>query len=135
MNAEDKDQLNSEIADISRRDLLKTFSAAAAFGISGTAHSSSLAGKSNKLQINMAGYDYDRVQALIDGRANIEGCTTTFEVGRIGEMNAHIFDGPQTREVTEIGLHPFMLAYANDGFRDDTLIPVFPRFCYSGGHE
>ena len=56
----------------------------------------------------------------------IEGCDTQFEVSSIGDMNTHIFGGAQTREVTEIGLHPFMLAYANDGFRDYALIPVFP---------
>jgi 4,5-dihydroxyphthalate decarboxylase len=28
--------------------------------------------------------------------------------------------------VTEIGLHPFMLAYANDDFRAYSLLPVFP---------
>jgi len=74
----------------------------------------------------MAGYDYDRVNALIDGRVEIEGCDTRFETDRIGDMNSHIFAGPQTRAVTEIGLNPFMLAYANDAFRDYTLIPVFP---------
>jgi 4,5-dihydroxyphthalate decarboxylase len=30
------------------------------------------------------------------------------------------------RHATEIGLHPFMLAYANGNFRDYTLLPVFP---------
>lgn len=63
---------------------------------------------------------------MIDGDVEIENCATTFEVSSIGEMNTHIFNGPQTRAVTEIGLHPFMLAYDNDGFRDYTLIPVFP---------
>ena len=28
-------------------------------------------------------------------------------------MNSNAMGGKQTREVTEIGLHPFMLAYAN----------------------
>ncbi len=41
-------------------------------------------------------------------------------------MNSHVFSGPGTREVTEIGLHPFMLAYANQGFRDYTILPIFP---------
>jgi 4,5-dihydroxyphthalate decarboxylase len=111
---------------ISRRNFLRTASAATALGMSGVAQAASHIKQSGKLQIDMAGYDYDRVQALIDGRVTIEGCTTNFEVGRIGEMNSHIFSGPQTREVTEVGLHPFMLAYANEGFRDYTLIPVFP---------
>ena len=41
-------------------------------------------------------------------------------------MNTNIFSGPQTYDITEIGLHPFMLAHANDGFRDYTLLPIFP---------
>ena len=41
-------------------------------------------------------------------------------------MNTDVFSGPQTRDVTEIGLHPYMLAYANDGFRDYSLLPIFP---------
>ena len=74
----------------------------------------------------MAGYDYDRVEALRDGRVPIEGCEIDFEVSSIGEMNVHAINGPRTREVTEIGLLPFMLAYANDDFRGYSLIPVFP---------
>ncbi len=83
--------------------------------------------KSSKLlKINVAGYDLDHVKALIDGRIQIKGCETHFEIAGISNVNNHVFTGPKTREVTEIGLHPFMLAYANDGFRDYTLIPVFP---------
>ena len=78
------------------------------------------------LSIQLAGYDYDRVAALIDGRVQIDGCQTEFEAARIGDMNTHVFSGPKTREVTEIGLLPFMLAFANDGFRDYSLIPIFP---------
>ncbi len=81
---------------------------------------------SGDLKIKMAGYDYDRVKGLMDGSVQIEGCETHFEVARIGEMNTHVFSGPQTRQVTEIGLLPFVLAYANEEFRDYTLIPVFP---------
>ena len=33
---------------------------------------------------------------------------------------------PQTLDVTEIGLHPYMLAFANEGFRDYALLPIFP---------
>jgi 4,5-dihydroxyphthalate decarboxylase len=106
--------------------LLKTAAALGVLSVTGATKSWSDVNKTNKFEIDMAGYDYDRVQALIDGRIEIEGCTTRFEVSRIGDMNTHIFNGPQAREVTEIGLHPFMLAYANDDFRDYTLIPVFP---------
>jgi 4,5-dihydroxyphthalate decarboxylase len=44
----------------------------------------------------------------------------------IGDINTNVFSGPQTLDVTEIGLHPFMLAYANEGFRDYSLLPIFP---------
>jgi 4,5-dihydroxyphthalate decarboxylase len=62
----------------------------------------------------------------MDGRVQIEGVDLEFEVDSIGLMNEHVFVGPQTREMTEIGLHPFMLAYANEEFRGYSLIPVFP---------
>ena len=128
MKREDNNTSGKDTTGLSRRDLLKTASAVSALSIAGisTASPSSTKTKTKKLAIKMAGYDYDRVQALIDGRVEIEGCTTKFEVSRIGDLNTHIFSGPKTREVTEVGLHPFMLAYANEGFRDYTLLPIFP---------
>ena len=81
---------------------------------------------SGALDITIAGYSLDHVRALADGRVQVEGCNTTFEPGKIGDLNTHVFEGPQKLEVTEIGLGPFMLAYANDGFRGYSLIPVFP---------
>ena len=71
--------------------------------------------------ISVAGYPFDRVQGLA-----IEGCDVQFENSAIGDMNTHVFEGPRTREVTEIGLLPYLIAYANKGFRDYVLIPVFP---------
>jgi 4,5-dihydroxyphthalate decarboxylase len=62
----------------------------------------------------------------MDGRVEVDGFDTTFEEAGIGDMNTHVFSDPQTREVSEIGLSPFMLAYANNGHRNYTLIPVFP---------
>ena len=86
--------------------------------------------KSNKvpggLDITIAGYPFDHVRPLIDGSVQVKGCNATFEHGKIGDLNTHVFDGPQKLEVTEVGLSPFMLAYANQGFRDYSLIPVFP---------
>ena len=78
------------------------------------------------LPLSMAGYRFDRTRALIDGSVTIEGCVTRFKESGIGDINKHVFNGPQTLDVTEIGLHPFMLAYANDGFRDYALLPIFP---------
>jgi 4,5-dihydroxyphthalate decarboxylase len=79
-----------------------------------------------RLPITIAGYRLDRVEALYDGRVQVEGCNTKFVTDSIGVMNTNIFAGPHDREVSEVGLHPYMLAYANDGFRKYSLIPVFP---------
>ena len=76
------------------------------------------------LPITLAGYDYSRTAALVDGRVGVEGCQTRFEVTGIGPLNNHAFFGPQKREVTEIGLIPYILAYANDEFRDYVLLPI-----------
>ena len=121
----------------SRRDFIKTFAvvagSAGALGacskeavspLDGPAESS--ARKPEGLPLTVAGYRYDRVDALIDGRVSIEGCSVTYQKGSIGDLNTHVFSGPRSIEVTEIGLHPFMLAYANDDFRAYSLLPVFP---------
>lgn len=76
------------------------------------------------LPITMAGYDYSRARALVEGKVGIEGCAHRFEVTGIGPLNNHAFFGPQTRDVTEIGLIPYILAYCNDNFRDYTLLPI-----------
>jgi 4,5-dihydroxyphthalate decarboxylase len=81
---------------------------------------------SGKLTLTVSGYKLDRTEALIDGRVQAEGCEIKFEPMGIGDMNTNVFSGPQTLDVTEIGLHPFMLAFANSGFRDYSLMPIFP---------
>jgi 4,5-dihydroxyphthalate decarboxylase len=81
---------------------------------------------SNDLKLTVAGYEFNRLKALIDGRVKIEGCDISFTKSSIGNMNTDTFSGAQTYDITEIGLHPFMLAYANNEFRDYSLLPVFP---------
>jgi len=76
------------------------------------------------LPITIAGYNYSRVRALFDGRFTVEGCSHSFEETGIGPLNNHAFFGPQTRDVTEIGLIPYILAYCNDNFRDYILLPI-----------
>ncbi len=76
------------------------------------------------LPITIAGYDYNRVHALTDGRITVRGCSHRFEETGIGPLNDHAFFGPQSRDVTEIGLIPFILAYTNDSFRDYALLPI-----------
>lgn len=116
------------IVNVSRRSFItKTLAAACALStVPAYAGLKNTADKSKKLPLKMAGYDLDRVAGLIDGRVNVAGCDATFEIAGIGDMNTDVFSGAQTRDVTEIGLHPYMLAYANEGFRDYSLIPVFP---------
>ena len=81
-------------------------------------------GQRTPLALNISSYRLDRTAALFDGRVQIEGVDATFHEDKIGDMNTAAFSGAGSREVTEIGLHPFMLAHANEGFRDYALLPV-----------
>lgn len=79
-----------------------------------------------ELEITVAGYDFGRVKAVQDGRVKIKGCKVNYVKSGIGDMNTNTFSGEQSYDITEIGLHPYMLAYANDDFRDYVLLPIFP---------
>jgi 4,5-dihydroxyphthalate decarboxylase len=112
--------------DSTRREFLKSTAFA---GASLLVSRSSLAVaevENPSLMLKAAGYPYEHVKAIMTGDVEIEGCATEFEVDKIGNLNNHVFSGPQTRAITEVGLAPFMLAYANDNFRDYSLIPIFP---------
>ena len=69
---------------------------------------------SKDLSLTAAGYKVNRTKALFEDRVKIEGCDTHFEEMGIGDLNTHVFNGPQTLDVTDNGLQPFRLAYAND---------------------
>lgn len=112
---------------VSRRQMLGvslTTPAAASFG-------PVLAGKtttqeaSKKLPITIAGYPYERVNAIRDGRVKVANCEVAFKKSKIGELNRHVFSGPATRDITEVGLIPFLLAFCNGEFRKYQLLPVF----------
>jgi 4,5-dihydroxyphthalate decarboxylase len=116
-----------------RRDLLRlgalagaTLASGALPGIGAGRETAPGDADSPKLDISISGYEYDHVCALIDGRVAVKGCNARFQPGKIGDLNTHVFSGPRTLGVVEIGLSPFMLAFANDGFRAYSLIPVFP---------
>ncbi|MEP6390311.1 MAG: hypothetical protein ABJ056_10350 [Halioglobus sp.] len=111
---------------ISRRDTLKVSLASAASLLLAQPNQIFAGNPSRQLALSAAGYPYNHVKAFMTGKAKVEGCKTDFEIDRIGDLNNHVFSGPQTRAVTEVGLAPFMLSYANDNFRDYSLIPVFP---------
>lgn len=82
--------------------------------------------KDNAEKLKIAGYPVNRVKALVEGKVKIDGFEHQFTKGSIGDLNTDTFVGNQTYDITEIGLHPYMLAYANDNFRDYTLLPIFP---------
>ncbi len=116
-------------ADKGRRAFLK--STALTIGIASNLATPALrslhaAGNGDALRLAMSGYRYNRTATIVDGQATIDDCAIDFEVSGIGDINSNVFSGPQSLDVTEIGLHPFMLAYANDEFRDYTLLPIFP---------
>jgi 4,5-dihydroxyphthalate decarboxylase len=113
---------------ISRRRFLKASVIAAGATLTSNFHASVYGANSQlkKPRISIAGYRLDRVEALIDGSVQVKGCDARFVIDSIGSMNTNIFAGPHEREVSEVGLHPFMLAFANEGFRKYSLIPVFP---------
>ncbi|WP_395175638.1 ABC transporter substrate-binding protein [Roseibium alexandrii] len=81
--------------------------------------------QSGQLPITVSSYLLDRTQALFDGSVAIEGTDAEFVQGAIGDMNTAAFTGTGRNEISELGLHPFMLAHANEGFRDYALLPVF----------
>jgi 4,5-dihydroxyphthalate decarboxylase len=125
-----KENCDNQIAPrFSRREFIKNslLTAGAASALSTvSAVPVNAATASSKLSLIVSGYKLDRTEALIDGRAQVEGCDIKFEPLGIGDINTNVFSGPQTLDVTEIGLHPFMLAYANESFRDYALLPIFP---------
>jgi len=116
------------IIDVSRRAFIRNtlVTACAAYAVPSFSGSINTIDKSKKTPLKMAGYELDRVAGLVDGRVSVAGCDASFELAGIGDMNTDVFSGAQTRDVTEIGLHPYMLAHANEGFRDYSLLPVFP---------
>jgi 4,5-dihydroxyphthalate decarboxylase len=120
--------LNPKESTGNRRQFLKsTVAGVAACGIlSGQQLSATeQPGSSQAPAIKVAGYDYDRVRAIMDGRVGIEGTTLSFDTENIYGVSKHAFGPSQKYDVTEIGLIPFLRKYINEGFRDYTLIPVF----------
>ena len=88
-------------------------------------HTDNKVDTNDKLALRIAGYDYDRVRAIMDGKIEHEGLNTSFNVENIYNLNAAAFGPEKKYDVTEIGLIPFITKYINDDFRDYTLVPVF----------
>jgi len=106
------------------RNLLKLITAIIL--VSGVACNSGQKNESKiKLSINVAGYNYDRIRAIMDGQVSIEGADVSFTVENIYDLNSSVFGTEKKYEVTEMGLIPYISQYINNDFRDYTLIPVF----------
>ncbi len=106
-----------------RREALK-LSGAAALSLL-TTQSGIASAEAAKPKIKVAGYAYDRVQAIKDGLVGIEQADVSFTNENIYSLNAQAFGLDKTYEVTELGLIPYVSKYINEGFRDYVLIPVF----------
>lgn len=76
-------------------------------------------------EVKIAGYAYDRVRAIQDGRVDLDGFDVNFQAEDIYTLNRLLFGPKRTYEVSETGLIPFVTRYANEDFRAYTLIPVF----------
>jgi 4,5-dihydroxyphthalate decarboxylase len=107
----------------SRREALK-LSGAAALGLLATGKGTA-SSEVSQPKINVAGYPYDRVQAIKDGLVGIEQADVSFHNENIYSLNAQAFGQKKTYEVTELGLIPYVSKYINEGFRDYVLVPVF----------
>lgn len=109
---------------MNRREILKLMSTGALSPLlaSGVAHAAT---SEKGRAIKIAGYDYDRVRAIMDGKVGIEGAEISFHYEDIYAVNRYAFGPEKKYEVTEMGLIPFVTKYANEDFREYTLIPVF----------
>ena len=123
----DRDACPSQTRTVPRRGFLKA-SAVSSLGLTvlpGLGHAQEETSQPEALPLTVAGYPYERVAAIQDGRVTIDRCRLEFETSKIGELNQHVFSGAQTRHVTEVGLIPYLLAFCNDGFRDYLPLPIF----------
>jgi 4,5-dihydroxyphthalate decarboxylase len=106
-----------------RREALK-LSGAAALGLLATNNGAASA-ETSPPSIKVAGYAYDRVQAIKDGLVGLDQAEVSFHNENIYSLNAQAFGSEKTYEVTELGLIPYVSKYINNDFRDYVLIPVF----------
>lgn len=83
----------------------------------------SVPGAIARLPISIAGWDYDRVRALIDGRVEVQGCTVTYLTLGPEECFQRAWSGAQF-DVSELGISSYLLAYAR-GDSPYVAIPVF----------
>ena len=108
----------------SRRSWMKATAAGVAAGLWGAGRSVS-ASISSEPEIKIAGYDYDRIRAIVDGQVGIPGSRVSFDFLDIYKANQIAFGSERTYEVTELGLIPYVTKFINEDFRAYSLVPVF----------
>ena len=108
---------------VNRRETLKLSGAAALSLLA--ARSGAAPAATTTAKIKVAGYPYDRVQAIKDGVVGIDQADVSFHNEGIYSLNDHAFGPDKTYEVTELGLIPYVTKYINEGFRGYIPIPVF----------
>lgn len=109
---------------LTRRDALKLTGTGAlgALSASGPAFGSE---RETASGLKLAGYPYDRVQAIRDGKVVIPGVESSFHATNIYELNDQVLGGGGAFDIAEVGLLPYMTKYIDAGFRDYVLIPIF----------
>jgi len=105
---------------------MKTTAAGLAAGVWGALGSRSAgAATASEPEIKIAGYDYDRVRAIMDGTVGLLDFRVAFDFQDIYSVNQSAFGPERKYEVTELGLIPYITKFINEDFRAYSLIPVF----------
>ena len=103
--------------EMNRRDLMKTAAAGVAAGALGVwSTRNNRVAAASKPQVKIAGYAYDRVRAIQDGRLGLDRFNTSFHVEGIYGLNENLFGTSRRYEISETGLIPYVTKYANDNF-------------------
>jgi 4,5-dihydroxyphthalate decarboxylase len=111
---------------MNRRVLLKTAVTGVAAGALSVLNGRAVvAATDGKPQLKVAGYDYDRVRAIMDGRVGVPGYEVVFDYQDIYAVNQYAFGPDRKYGVTELGLIPYLTKFSDGDFRAYTLIPVF----------
>ncbi len=96
--------------NLSRRRLLSSLTATGAFGLASSfARGKEKTGKTaSPSVIKVAGYDYDRVRAIVDGQVGLPDYKVDFDFQDIYRANQSAFGPERKYEVTELGLIPYV---------------------------
>ncbi len=100
---------------LSRRSWMKMTAAGVTAGVWSALGSRSVgATTAGEPEIKIAGYDYDRVRAIVDGTVSLLGSRVAFDFQDIYSVNQSAFGPERKYEVTELGLIPYVLGRTMD---------------------